>query len=251
MQHKEAFIGTVIFIAAVIMFLLFCGLKMPDPPLVEECIILDFTTPTEETPLLEQRGGGGNPNAGASTSNATTSSQNTSTQNSNSNSNSNPNVESQAFEDAATLPSGNESNEESTEEPAPVSKAEGKLNFGGLSGNSGSGSGGSGSGGGNPGYGGGSGSGGGSGNGPGGVGGSIGNRKVTKVSPPQKAGMFGEVKLKITVNENGTVETVVPISNTCAECVSDAINAVKKWKYEPMPGKGTQTGIVTVEFKQL
>ena len=89
MQHKEAFIGSAIFIAAVLLFLLLCGLKMPDPPLVEECILLDFSTPTEESTLLDTRGGGGNPNAGASTANATTSNQNTSTQNSNSNSNSN------------------------------------------------------------------------------------------------------------------------------------------------------------------
>ncbi|MBQ2076989.1 MAG: hypothetical protein II471_05685, partial [Bacteroidales bacterium] len=109
MQHKEAFIGSAIFVIAVLLFLLLCGLKMPDPPLVEECILLDFSTPTEESTLLDTRGGGGNPNAGASTANATTSNQNTSTQNSNSNSNSNPSVESQAFEDAAPLPSGNDS----------------------------------------------------------------------------------------------------------------------------------------------
>lgn len=254
-QHKEAFIGTAIFIAAVLLFLLLCGLKMPDPPLVEESIILDFTTPTEEITLHDRVGGGGNPNAGASTASASTSTQNTSTQNSNSNSNtnSNPSVESQAFEEAATLPSGNDSKGEETKEPAPapVSKAEGKLNFGGLANGKGSGNSGSGTGGGNPGFGGGNGSGGGSGNGPGGVGGSLGNRKVTKKDPEQREGMFGTVKLKITVNEKGKVETAEPTTGTtCQECVPFARKAVMQWQYEPKPGSGTQTGIVIVEFKQ-
>ena len=252
MQHKEAFIGSAIFVIAVLLFLLLCGLKMPDPPLVEECILLDFSTPTEESTLLDTRGGGGNPNAGASTANATTSNQNTSTQNSNSNSNSNPSVESQAFEDASPLTSGNDSKGETTEnvEPTPTSRAEGRVNFGGLAGGNASGNGGSGTGSGNPGWGDGSGSGGGSGTGPGGIGGSIGNRKVTKVLPENKDNMTGTVKLKITVNEKGIVETAEPAAGTtCSECVPFAIKAVKQWKYEAKPGSGTQTGIVTVEFK--
>ncbi len=212
MQHKEAFIGSAIFVIAVLLFLLLCGLKMPDPPLVEECILLDFSTPTEESTLLDTRGGGGNPNA----------------------------------------PSGNDSKGETTEnvEPTPTSRAEGRVNFGGLAGGNASGNGGSGTGSGNPGWGGGSGSGGGSGTGPGGIGGSIGNRKVTKVLPENKDNMTGTVKLKITVNEKGIVETAEPAAGTtCSECVPFAIKAVKQWKYEAKPGSGTQTGIVTVEFK--
>ena len=132
----------------------------------------------------------------------------------------------------------------------PTSRAEGRVNFGGLAGGNASGNGGSGTGSGNPGWGGGSGSGGGSGTGPGGIGGSIGNRKVTKVLPENKDNMTGTVKLKITVNEKGIVETAEPAAGTtCSECVPFAIKAVKQWKYEAKPGSGTQTGIVTVEFK--
>ncbi len=156
-------------------------------------------------------------------------------------------VESQAFEYAAHLPSGNDSKGETKEnvEPTQTSRTDGRVNFGGLFGGSGSGNG-------NPGWWGGSGSGGGSGTGPaGGVGGSIGNRKViSKVYPENKDNMTGTVKLKITVNEKGIVETAEPTSETtCSECVPFAIKAVKQWKYEAKPGSGTQTGIVTVEYK--
>ena len=252
MQHKGAFIGTTIFVALLLLFLLFCGLTIPedDDKIIEKCILLDFTTPSEESTLLDTRGGGGNPDAGASTANATTSNQNTSTQNSNSNSNSNPSVESQASEDAPHLPSGNESTSETTEntEPKQTSRAEG-LNFGGLAGGSGSGNSGNGAGGGNPGFGGGSGSGGGSGNGPGGNGGDLGNRKVSKVEPEKKDNMTGTVKLEIIVNEKGIVESAIVKETNCTECSPYAIKAVKQWRYEAKPGSGTQKGIVTVEFK--
>lgn len=246
MQHKEAFIGSAIFAAAVLLFLLLCGYTMPDPPLVEECILLDFSsTPTEAPQIAETTtGGGGNPNAGASQA-------------------TNPKPSNQITNPTAGVVTGNdvstpamqegaapEQETVETSQPTPTSKTEGKVNFGGLSGGSGSGTSGTGSGGGNPGWGGGTGSGGGTGNGPGGIGGSLGNRKVTKVEPEHKEGMVGTVKLKITVNERGVVEFAEPVSNNCSECVSYAIKAVKQWKYEAKPGSGTQTGIVTVEFKQ-
>lgn len=245
MQHKEAIIGTAIFIAAVLLFLLLCGYTMPDPPYVEECIVLDFTTsPIENPPApANTSGGGGNPNAGASKA--------TNPQPSDHITNPTSGVLT-GNESAPAMQEGSAPEQEVVDVPEqkPTSKTEGRVNFGGLSGGSGSGSSGSGTGGGNPGWGGGSGSGGGSGNGPGGIGGSIGNRKVTKVEPDHKEGMVGTVKLKISVNEKGIVETADPISNTCSECVSYAIAAVKKWRYEAKPGSGTQTGIVTVEFKQ-
>ncbi|MCF0206907.1 MAG: TonB family protein [Bacteroidales bacterium] len=250
-QHKEAFFGTAVFIIAVMLFLLLCGLKEPDPPYVEECILLDFSTPTTETTLLEQTGGGGNPDAGASNA-IPQDNHNTSTQNSNSNSISNQGFETQASEDAPTLQSGNEPSSETpspTPTPAPTSKTEGRINFGGIVGGTGSGTSGSGTGSGNPGLGGGTGSGSGTGSGPGGSGGSIGNRKVTKIDPVGKDNMTGTVKLKILVNENGVVESVTVVSTDCTECTKPAIEAVKKWKYEAKPGSGTQTGIVTVEFK--
>ena len=139
--------------------------------------------------------------------------------------NSNPSIESQAIEDAAHLPSGNDSKGETHEnvEPIPTSRTEGCVNFVGV---------------------------GRSGSGPGGVGGSIGSRKVAKVLPENKDNLTGTVKLKITVNEKGIVETAEPASGTnCSECVPFAIKAVKQWKYEEKLGSGTQTGVVTIEFK--
>lgn len=249
-QHNQGIIGATVYTVVAILILLLLGFTIPVPPPVEECILLDF-------------GGGGNPNAGASAS--ASSNHNTSTQNSNSNSNSNSNpvsgVETQAFEDAASLQSSNvktetqEQTQNTTEpvsEPQPtVNQRAANLGFGNVTGGTGTGNSGTGTGGGNPGYGGGSGSGGGNGtNGLGGIGGNIGNRKVTKVEPDHKDNMTGTVVLKVMVNEKGIVENVSLVSSNCSECTQYAIAAVKKWKYEAKPGTGTQTGQVTVEFKQ-
>jgi len=136
----------------------------------------------------------------------------------------NPSAESQTFEDAAHFPSGNDSKSEKVDkEPTSISRTEGRLNFGRQVGGSGSGGG----------------------------SGSIGDlngRIVVKVEPDNKDNLTGMVKLEITVNEKGNVETVKVIQSNCSECTPLAIETVKKWKYEPKPGSGIEKGIVRFEF---
>jgi TonB family protein len=75
-------------------------------------------------------------------------------------------------------------------------------------------------------------------------------RKVSKVDPTPKENSFGKVVLEITVNESGNVIDIKLVSSTCNDCVQPAKDAVKKWKYEAIPGSGFQTGTVIIEFKQ-
>ncbi|MBN2776458.1 MAG: TonB family protein [Bacteroidales bacterium] len=77
-----------------------------------------------------------------------------------------------------------------------------------------------------------------------------GTRSFTKVDPESKDNMYGLVVLKITVSELGKVTDVSLVSTSCDQCVLPAINAVKKWKYEALPGSGYQVGTVRIEFKQ-
>lgn len=77
-----------------------------------------------------------------------------------------------------------------------------------------------------------------------------GSRGFIKVDPESKDNMYGEVVLKITVNEQGKVADVSLVSSTCDQCVKVAIDAVKKWQYEALPGSGYQIGTVTIEFRQ-
>ncbi len=242
-QHIHGIIGAIIFAVIAILLLLLLGFttQLPLPP--EEGILLDF-------------GGGGNIDAGESAS-TTSNEQNASTQNS-----SNSGVNTQSFEDAASMESStfpnpfdnvsdntnNETNEESTstsnENTSHLPEFMNGMNFG--DGN-GTGNSGDGTGSGNPGDGSGNN---GSGSGPGGYGGSLGGRGlVKKVDPPNQDNLEGAVKLKITVDENGMVTNVALVSSNCAECTQLAITAVKKWKYEKKPGAGYQIGTVTVEFR--
>ena len=226
-------IAAIIYSLFVVVILLLLGFTTPLPLPQEEAILIDF-------------GGGGNIDAGASSS--ATSNDNTSTQNS-----SISGVNTQSFEDAASMSTGN--NPDNTTTPtAPTNPNANKINnlFGGGVFNNGSGSGnsGSGSGSGNPGTGvGGDGSG--SGTGPGGVGGNVGTRKVVKrVDPVGKDNMVGKVVLKFVVNDKGQVSSITVVSTNCNECVQPAKDAVKQWLYEAKPGTGDQVGTVTIEFKQ-
>ncbi len=244
-QHIHGVIGAILYIFLVIIMLLLLGFKTPLPLPQEEAILVDFA-------------GGGNRDAGAFFS-STSSEQNASTQSS-----SISGVNTQNFEEAASMQSTNIPNpnevqntnnnntvntEENTTATNPNADKINDLFSGNVFGNgSGSGTAGSGSGSGNPGTG---IDGSGSGNGPGGLGGNLtGRRKVKTVEPIGQDNLTGRVVLKITVNEKGDVTDVSLISTTCDKCVKPAIDAVRQWKYEPKPGSGYQTGNVTVEFKQ-
>jgi TonB family protein len=227
-------IGTILYLIGVVALLLLLGFTTPLPLPKEEAILIDF-------------GGGGNIDAGAS-SPTTSNEQNASTQNS-----SNSGVNTQDFEDAASMQSSttpnNNTNNTANTQTNPNADRLNNLFGGGIFGNgTGSGNSGTGTGSGNP----GNGTGGdGSGAGPGGVGGGIGNRGlVKKVDPVGKDNMFGKVVLKITVNEQGNVTDITLVSTTCNECVQPAKDAVKQWKYESKPGAGYQTGQIVIEFKQ-
>lgn len=88
-------------------------------------------------------------------------------------------------------------------------------------------------------------------NGPGDIAGKLdGNRSVEKVDPVARENSFGKVVLEVTVNESGYVTEVRLVSSTCNDCVQPAKDAVKKWKYQALPGSGFQTGIVVIEFRQ-
>ena len=242
-QHIHGIIGAIIFATIAILLLLLLGFTTPLPLPPEEGILLDF-------------GGGGNIDAGESAS-TTSNEQNASTQNS-----SNSGVNTQSFEDAASMESStfpnpfdnvsdntnNESNEESTstsnENTSNLPDFMNGMNFG--NGN-GTGNSGDGTGSGNPGDGNGSN---GTGLGPGGYGGNLGGRGLVKqVKPNNQDNLEGSVQLKITVDENGNVTSVSIVSSNCPQCTQLAINAVKQWKYEKKPGAGYQVGIVTLQFK--
>ena len=77
------------------------------------------------------------------------------------------------------------------------------------------------------------------------------DRKLVKsaqpVYPPIAAKMKieGSVKLDATIDADGTVSDVKVVSGHTL-LVPAAVEAVKKWKYEPAAAKSTQ--IVTVDF---
>lgn len=253
MQHKEAFIGTIIFIVAIILFLVCCGLTMPDPPYVEESILLDFSTaPTETTMENESKGGSGNPDAGASKAeNKVSPSKSSPSQSSTTNNSSDAEqVVTQPNEEAAAVPSGSTTNNDNKAQETPhQSQSEGRLGWGSKDKGDGSGESGSGKKEGNPSTGINNGSND-KGNGPDGSGsGDLKGRGVEKVKPDNKANLTGTVKLEITVNEKGNVETVKVIQSNCSECTPLAIEAVKKWKYAPKPGSGMAKGIVNIIFE--
>ncbi|HOK37347.1 MAG TPA: TonB family protein [Bacteroidales bacterium] len=244
-QHIHGVIGAILYIVFVIVLLLLLGFKTPLPLPPEEAILIDFA-------------GGGNRDAGASLS-ASHNEQNASSQNT-----STSGVNTQSFEDAAsmqssTVPTVNNTpntqtntDQTTTQNTKPTNPNADRINnlfSGNVFGNgTGSGSSGTGTGSGNPGTG---LDGSGSGTGPGGVGGSItGRRKVFTVEPTPQENLTGKVVLRITVNERGDVTDVSLVSTTCDRCVRPAMDAVRQWKYEPKPGTGYQTGNVTIEFKQ-
>lgn len=242
-QHIQGIIGAIIFAIIAFLLLLLLGFttQLPLPP--EEGILLDF-------------GGGGNLDAGESAS-TTSNEQNASTQNS-----SNSGVNTQSFEDAASLQSSNvpnpnndtednenddTNNETNSTTNQNTSHLPDFMNNMGFGNGSGTGESGDGSGNGNPGDGNGNN---GSGSRPGGFGGSLGGRGLLKkVDPQNQDNLEGIVKLKITVDENGSVTSTTLISSNCAKCTQLAISAVNQWKYEKKPGAGYQIGTVTIEFR--
>ena len=76
-------------------------------------------------------------------------------------------------------------------------------------------------------------------------------RKTTKTVPPVypalalKMRVEGTVKLEANVSDEGTVETVKVISGHSL-LVPAAVDAVKKWHYEPGSGKSVQ--VVSIDF---
>jgi TonB family protein len=77
------------------------------------------------------------------------------------------------------------------------------------------------------------------------------SRSYTGDMPTARDNMVGKVVLEITVDEKGNVTSVILKSTSCNECVQAAKDAVAKWKYEPRPGTGFQTGTIVIEFKQI
>ena len=77
------------------------------------------------------------------------------------------------------------------------------------------------------------------------------NRKAVKTSPPvypaiaAKMRIEGSVKVDATIDADGTVSDVKVVSGHQL-LAGAAVEAVKKWKYEPAEAKSTQT--VTVDF---
>ncbi|HWX39388.1 MAG TPA: energy transducer TonB [Candidatus Sulfotelmatobacter sp.] len=77
------------------------------------------------------------------------------------------------------------------------------------------------------------------------------NRKTVKTSPPvypaiaTKMRIEGSVKLDATIDPDGTVSDVKVVSGHQL-LAGAAVDAVKKWKYEPAGAKSTQA--VTVDF---
>jgi TonB family protein len=76
-------------------------------------------------------------------------------------------------------------------------------------------------------------------------------RKATKTVPPAypalaaKMKVEGTVKIEAVINDEGTVEDAKVISGH-ALLAPAAVEAVKKWRYEPGGGKSTQA--VSIEF---
>ena len=240
-QHIHGIIGAIIFATIAILLLLLLGFTTPLPLPPEEGILLDF-------------GGGGNIDAGESAS-TTSNEQNASTQNS-----SNSGVNTQSFEDAASMESStvpnpnnnNNTNDETNNDNTSTSNQNTSnlpdfmngMNFG--NGN-GTGNSGDGTGSGNPGDGSGTN---GSGSGPGGYNGDVGNRGVlSNPKPPNRDGMQGTVKLSYNVDQNGNVSGIKIISTNCTECNAIAIATLEKWKYEKVSNAGYQSGVVTFVFE--
>ena len=77
-------------------------------------------------------------------------------------------------------------------------------------------------------------------------------RKSVKTVPPvypaiaSKMRIEGTVKLDVTIDPDGSVEDVKVVSGHQL-LTAAAIEAVKKWRYEPGEGKSTQS--VNVEFQ--
>jgi TonB family protein len=77
------------------------------------------------------------------------------------------------------------------------------------------------------------------------------NRKVVKTAPPvypaiaAKMRIEGSVKLDATIDPDGSVSDVKVVSGHQL-LAGAAMDAVKKWKYEPADAKSTQA--VTVDF---
>jgi TonB family protein len=77
------------------------------------------------------------------------------------------------------------------------------------------------------------------------------NRKAVKTSPPvypaiaAKMKVEGSVKLDATIDADGSVSDVKVVSGHTL-LVPAAVDAVKKWKYEPADEKSTQS--VTDDF---
>lgn len=77
------------------------------------------------------------------------------------------------------------------------------------------------------------------------------NRKTVKTAPPvypaiaAKMRIEGSVKLDATIDPDGTVSDVKVVSGHTL-LTGAAVDAVKKWKYEPADAKSTQA--VTVDF---
>jgi TonB family protein len=239
-KHKHGILATLFFhvVAIVLLFLLGFTTALPLPE--EEGILLDF---------------GG---AGSGTTNPGPSSPGTSNAQHNTSSHSTPLTGNltQDSEEAPALTSSNNATSNEVSEPQlteeeirqqeQANRLNGMMQFGNNSSNSDA----AGDGSGNPGFG-GDGSSPGQGNGPGGLGGGVNGRKLTNyVIPENKDNLFGEVKLKITVDESGNVREVFVESSTCTECNRYAIAAVRQWKYESKQGTGLQSGIVVVTFSQ-
>src|SRR6266699_6859242 len=74
-------------------------------------------------------------------------------------------------------------------------------------------------------------------------------RKATKTGPPSypalaaKMRVEGTVKVEATINDEGAVEDAKAVSGH-ALLVPAAVEAVKKFRYEPGGGKSVQTGNV-------
>ena len=239
-KHKHGILATLFFHVAAIILLLILGFTTPLPLPEEEGILLDFGG-----------AGSGTIDPGPSSPGTSNAQHDASSHNTPLNGNL-----TQDSEEAPALPSSDNATSNQITEPQlteeeirqqqQANHISGMMNFG----NNGSNSDADGTGSGHPGYG-GDGSSPGDGGGPGGIGGGIGNRDLKRyVKPEKKDNLFGEVKLKITVDENGNVREIFVESSTCTECIQYAKAAVRQWKYEKKSGVGLQTGIVVITFEQ-
>ncbi len=164
-------------------------------------------------------------------------------------------VNTQNIEDAASMQSSTDPNANTSTSTTGESNSEttnqnqvnpNMPNMSGLGG-TGTGTSGTGAGSGNPGNGTGTG---GTGTGLGGNNGDVGGRAViSNPKPPNRDGMQGTVKLSYKVDQNGTVSSIKIISENCYKCKAEAIETLKKWKYEKVSKAGYQTGTVTFIFE--